>query len=63
LRQLAENIGEVFWMIDLAKREVLAPMKRFGVAPVRACWNNRNLFSTPFIRTITRVFSKPNSLS
>ena len=37
LRQLAENIGEVFWMIDLAKREVLYVSRAYETVWRRTC--------------------------
>ena len=37
LRQLAENIGDVFWMIDLAKREVLYVSPAYETVWGRTC--------------------------
>jgi two-component system, cell cycle sensor histidine kinase and response regulator CckA len=37
LRQLAENIGEVFWMTDLAKREVLYVSPAYETVWGRTC--------------------------
>jgi two-component system, cell cycle sensor histidine kinase and response regulator CckA len=37
LRQLAENIGEVFWMIDLTKREVLYVSPAYETVWGRTC--------------------------
>ena len=61
-RQLAENISEVFWMIEPTGTKVLyvsPPTRRFGDAPARACWSNPIPFSMPFIRRIASESSIP----